>query len=106
MMIASGVLKQELTVNSFLGRAVEEKFHMRPLSLSIIPCIPLVSEVLKDMIHPDVAPVEFSKGEKEGYFYVNLSLDQDFDMQPEFFEADTFGDGFGMCIQYMMQLAC
>ncbi|KAI9326742.1 hypothetical protein BD770DRAFT_449972 [Pilaira anomala] len=45
-----------------LVRAVEEKFHLNLLSIRVMPCIPLVSETLKTMVHPDIGPVQLTKG--------------------------------------------
>ncbi|KAI7862973.1 uncharacterized protein EV154DRAFT_535047, partial [Mucor mucedo] len=74
MMIATGVMEQKTALNAFLGRVVEEKFHMKPLSMSVIP----------------FGPTQLSEGVKEGYFHVNLSATQDFEIGPDFFQS-TFG---------------
>ncbi|OBZ82263.1 hypothetical protein A0J61_09689 [Choanephora cucurbitarum] len=86
---ATGPMKQMPSVTGFLGRAMEEKFHITPLALQVIPCIPLVTEKLKDMVHPEVGPTVLEEGVKEGYFFVNLSLNQNFDDGAEFFGIDT-----------------
>lgn len=80
-------MQQQTAGAAFLGRVVEEKFHMKLLSLSIIPCVPLVCNSLKHMVHPEVGPTQLSEGVKEGYFLVNLSAVQNFDIGPEFFES-------------------
>lgn len=84
---ATGTMQQQTAGAAFLGRVVEEKFHMELLSLSIIPCVPLVCNSLKRMVHPEVGPTQLSEGVKEGYFLVNLSAVQNFDIGPEFFES-------------------
>lgn len=86
ILLATGVMKQQPTVRAFLGRIVEEKFHMQALALTIIPGISLVPERLRDMVHPEVSPIQLANGVKEGYFYVNLSMNQDFTNGPEFYE--------------------
>ncbi|KAI8326742.1 hypothetical protein EDC96DRAFT_453851 [Choanephora cucurbitarum] len=93
MVIATGPMRQMPSVIGFLGRAVEEKFHITPLALQVIPCIPLVTEKLKDMVHPEVGPTVLGEGVKEGYFFVNLSLNQNFDNGAEFFGMDTTHGG-------------
>jgi len=85
LVVATGLMAQQPSVSGFLGRAVEEKFHIKPFVLNIIPCIPMVSERLKDMVHPEIGPTQLGKGPKEGYFCVNLSLDQHFENGPEFY---------------------
>lgn len=90
MMIATGIMQQQPALNAFLGRVVEEKFHMKPLAMSVIPCVPLISNKLKYMVHPEVGPTQLTEGVKEGYFHVNLSANQDFTIEPDFFES-TFG---------------
>ncbi|KAI7889657.1 uncharacterized protein EV154DRAFT_482978 [Mucor mucedo] len=88
-MVATGNMDQQPTVSGFLGRVVEEKFHLAVIALRIMPCIPLVTETLKDMVHPAIGPVQITKGFREGYFYVNLSLNQDFTNGPEFYASNT-----------------
>lgn len=91
LMMATGNMTQQPTVSAFLGRAVEEKFHLKPALMFIPPAIPLLSPALKDMVHPDVGPTQLSEGVKEGYYLVNLSLTQNFDLGPEFFEVYNSG---------------
>ena len=88
-------MEQQPTVSVFLGRAVEEKFHIDVLSIRIFPCIPLISENLKDLVHPNVGPVNLTKGVREGYFYVNMSLDQNFEHGPEFFASNADDEELG-----------
>ncbi|KAI7891044.1 uncharacterized protein EV154DRAFT_420987 [Mucor mucedo] len=95
LMVATGNMDQQPTVSGFLGRAVEEKFHLAVIVLRIMPCIPLVTETLKDMVHPDIGPVQITKGVREGYFYVNLSLNQDFTNGPEFYASNTVDEELG-----------
>lgn len=90
LIVASGTMEQQTAGSAFLGRVVEEKFHMNLMSISIIPCVPLITHKLKYMVHPEVGPTQLSEGVKEGYFLVNLSTNQSFDIGPEFFES-TFG---------------
>ncbi|KAI8327639.1 hypothetical protein BD560DRAFT_457201 [Blakeslea trispora] len=84
IILVTGVMKQQPTVRAFLGRVVEEKFHMQALSMTIIPGIPLIPERLKEMVHPEIAPIQLGEGIKEGYFYVNLSMNQDLQMALNF----------------------
>lgn len=95
MLVTTGVMDQQPTIAGFLGRAVEEKFHVVPLAMTVLPCIPLVFESLKDMIHPEVGPIQFSEGVKEGYFHVNLSPNQDFRNGQEFHAVNTENDELG-----------
>ncbi|KAI9364548.1 hypothetical protein BD770DRAFT_417756 [Pilaira anomala] len=96
LLVATGSMKQQPTVSGFLGRAVEEKFHLNLLSIRVMPCIPLVSETLKTMVHPDIGPVQLTKGVREGYFYVNLSLNQNFENGPEFHASNAEEDELGI----------
>ncbi|KAI7873154.1 uncharacterized protein EV154DRAFT_528842 [Mucor mucedo] len=78
---------------SFLGTIFEEKFHLKCLSAFILPCVPLIPEHMKRMVHPDVSPNHFEEGIKNGYYMVSLSLNQTFG-PPEFHatedqESDT-----------------
>lgn len=106
MVVATGVMKQQAILSAFLGTVVEEKFHMSPLSMSILPCKPFIRDSLRPMIvdHPDLAPIRFGRGCKEGFFIVNLSAEQDFTEEPaEFREMGNqtnarSNDGqMGMC---------
>lgn len=95
LLIVTGVMDQQPIVAGYLGRVIEEKFHIAPHSISVLPCIPLVRDGLKDMVHPEIGPINFSEGVKEGYSVVNLSLNQDFNLGPEFADAnrnDELGD--------------
>ncbi|CEP08714.1 hypothetical protein [Parasitella parasitica] len=94
-------MRQQATDRTYLGDAVEEKFHLKAVTLAIIPCIPLTSIKLKGMIHPSIAPIQLEQGLKEGYFVVDLSTKQDFEVEPEFLfstgyqpqkEADDIGN--------------
>ncbi|KAG0747181.1 hypothetical protein G6F22_006657 [Rhizopus arrhizus] len=69
ILLATGVMKQQPTVRAVLGRVVEEKFHMQAIAMTVKPGISLVSERLREMIHPEVAPIQLGEGVKEGYFY-------------------------------------
>lgn len=95
ILLATGVMKQQPAARAFLGRIVEEKFHMQALAITIIPAISLVPERLKNMVHPELAPVQLGDGVKEGYFYVNLSLNQDFTNGPEFYDNAANGEELG-----------
>lgn len=88
-------MEQQPTITGYLGRAVEEKFHMVPLAVAVLPCVPLVVDGLKNKVHPEVGPIQFSEGVKEGFFVVNLSLNQDFSLGPEFQEAYNANDELG-----------
>ncbi|KAI8329010.1 hypothetical protein BD560DRAFT_429353 [Blakeslea trispora] len=78
-------MQQQAAVTGFLGRAVEEKFHLKAFFLRIMPCIPLISDNLKKMVHPEIGPFNLSAGVREGYFSVNLSLNQNFQLGTEFY---------------------
>ncbi|KAI7868386.1 uncharacterized protein EV154DRAFT_540879 [Mucor mucedo] len=95
ILLATGVMSQQPAARAFLGRIVEEKFHMQALDLTIIPAIPLVPERLKEMVHPELAPINLGDGVKEGYFYVNLSTSQDFTNGPEFYDNAANDDELG-----------
>lgn len=95
IVVVTGTMQQQPVVASFLGRGVEEKFHLVPMAIHVIPCIPLISNRLKEMVHPDVGPTQISEGIKNGYFYVDLSLKQDFETGPGFFESLAQNDTFG-----------
>ncbi|KAG1447795.1 hypothetical protein G6F46_011175 [Rhizopus delemar] len=86
ILLATGAMKQQPTIRASLGRVVEEKFHIQALAMTIIAGISLVPERLREMIHPEVEPIQLGDGAKEGYFYVNLSMNQDFSNGPEFYE--------------------
>ena len=87
MVSVSGSMVQQEIGQSFLGATLEEKFHVKCSSITILPCIPLVPEVLKNKVHVDVSPSVFNETVKSGYFLVNLSLNQAFG-PPEFSEFD------------------
>lgn len=95
ILLVTGVMKQQPTVRAFLGRVVEEKFHMQALCMTIIPGIPLIPERLKEMVHPEIAPIQLGEGVKEGYFFVNLSMNQDFTNGPEFYDNDMAREELG-----------
>ncbi|KAG1158591.1 hypothetical protein G6F36_014153 [Rhizopus arrhizus] len=65
ILLATGLMKQQPTVRAFLGRVVEEKFYMQAFALTIIPGIPFVPERLKELIHPEVAPVQLGEDSTE-----------------------------------------
>lgn len=92
IVVISGTMTQQPIQATFLGVAVEEKFHLDTISLSILPCIPLVSNHLKNMVHPDISPTQLTEGAKEGYFLVDLSNNQDFNVEPEFFPTSYQDD--------------
>ncbi|KAI9330930.1 hypothetical protein BD770DRAFT_333721 [Pilaira anomala] len=92
LLVATGSMDQQATISGFLGRAVEEKFHLAVITLQVMPCIPLVSENLKNMVHPSIGPVNLSRGVREGYFYVNMSLKQNFENGPEFYASHAEGE--------------
>lgn len=93
-LVANGTMKQ-LAINlTFLGTSVEEKFHLSAFSLAIIPCIPLVSIRLNNIVHPDIAPIQLEEGVKEGYFMVNLSMSQNFDVESEFFAMPDYQNDY------------
>lgn len=85
-----GTMKQQPTETTFLGTVVEEKFHLKAVTMSFIPCIPLVSNKLKKMVHPNIAPVELEEGPKQGYFVVNLSKSQTVEEEPAFYFTNGF----------------
>ncbi|KAI8639034.1 hypothetical protein BD408DRAFT_350716 [Parasitella parasitica] len=84
IMVVSGSMRQQSADRTYLGDSVEEKFHLRAVSMAVIPCIPFTANKLKKMIHPNIAPIQLEEGLKEGYFLVNLSAQQDFQQDPEF----------------------
>ncbi|CAO0796865.1 unnamed protein product [Mucor circinelloides] len=88
ILVVSGPMKQQPTQASFKGNAVEEKFHLRAVTAKFIPCISLVSNSLKTMVYPSIAPLEIQEGYKQGYFSVNLSLKKGFE-DPEFLFANN-----------------
>lgn len=93
-LVANGTMKQLAINSTFLGTSVEEKFHLSAFSLAIIPCIPLVSIRLKNMVHPDIAPIQLEEGVKEGYFMVDLSMSQNFDIESEFFAMPDYQNDY------------
>ncbi|KAG1143279.1 hypothetical protein G6F37_006758 [Rhizopus arrhizus] len=95
ILLATGAMKQQPTVRAFLGRVVEEKFHIQAIAMTVKPGISLVSERLREMIHPEVAPIQLGEGVKEGYFYVNLSMNQGFSNGPELHENTLTGEDLG-----------
>lgn len=95
LLVATGSMDQQPTISGFLGRAVEEKFHLAVITLQVMPCIPLVSENLKNMVHPSIGPVYLSRGVREGYFYVNMSLNQNFENGPEFHASHAEDEELG-----------
>lgn len=90
MISVSGAMIQQEIGQSFLGPVLEEKFHVRCSNMTILPCLPLVPEALRDRVHPDVSPNQIQEGIKNGYFLTNLSLNQVFG-EPEFREVDQEG---------------
>ncbi|CEP09922.1 hypothetical protein [Parasitella parasitica] len=64
-------MRQQATDRTYLGDAVEEKFHLKAVTLAIIPCIPLTSIKLKGMIHPSIAPIQLEQGLKEDDTFTN-----------------------------------
>ena len=93
MMIATGSMKQLPSITGFQGRSVEEKCYITPLALQAIPCTPLVSEKLKDMVHPEVGPTLLGEGVKEGYFFVYLSWNQNFEDGVDFIGLENLNGG-------------
>ncbi|KAI8327324.1 hypothetical protein EDC96DRAFT_612797 [Choanephora cucurbitarum] len=83
----SGAMIQQEIGQSFLGPVLEEKFHVRCNSMTILPCLPLVPEALRDRLHPDVSPNQIQEGIKNGYFLTNLSMNQVFAV-PDFREVE------------------
>ncbi|CEP09536.1 hypothetical protein, partial, partial [Parasitella parasitica] len=78
MMAVNGQMTQQAIGISFLGTVFEEKFHLNCLSMFILPCVPLIPEHMRTMAHPDISPNQFEEGIKNGYYMVNLSLNQTF----------------------------
>lgn len=95
LLVATGYMQQLSITSGFLGRAVEEKFHLSAIAIQVLPCIPLISKSLKGMIHPEIGPLNLSEGVREGYFYVNLSLKQNFSNGPEFFASNAEEEELG-----------
>lgn len=87
MMVVNGEMEQQPIGRSFLGTVFEEKFHVSCLSAFILPCVPLIPEHMKTMVHPDISPNQFEEGIKSGYYMVNLSVNQTFG-PPEFHSLD------------------
>lgn len=102
MVSVSGSMVQQEIGHSFLGATLEEKFHVKCSSLSILPCLPLVPEVLKNRVHTDVSPSMFNERIKSGYYLVNLSLNQAFG-EPEFSEIHPDGKKKDLYINYFMK---
>lgn len=94
ILVTNGTMKQLAINSTFLGTSVEEKFHLSAFSLAIIPCVPLVSNRLKNMVHPDIAPIQLAEGVKEGYFMVDLSMSQNFDVEAEFFAMPDYQNDY------------
>ncbi|KAG2192716.1 hypothetical protein INT47_012053 [Mucor saturninus] len=63
--------------------------HEASLNVRNPMCTTYIQQI-KYMVHPEVGPTQLSEGVKEGYFHVNLSANQDFEIGPDFFES-TFG---------------
>lgn len=78
MMAVVGQMEQQAIGTSFLGTVFEEKFHVKCLSIFILPCVPLIPEHMRSMVHPDISPNQFEEGVKNGYYLVNLSVNQTF----------------------------
>ncbi|KAI8332545.1 hypothetical protein BD560DRAFT_315997, partial [Blakeslea trispora] len=78
MVSVGGSMVQQEIGQSFLGPILEEKFHAKCSSITVLPCLPLVPEVLKDKVHPVISPNMVQEGVKNGYFLVNHSLNQTF----------------------------
>lgn len=100
MLAVSGAMAQQPIGQSFLGTTFEEKFHVKCININILPCLPLVPEALKGKLHPGVSnPDDLQKEVKNGYFLVNLSLNQAFG-KPEYKEAENNEEGnkFKNCI--------
>lgn len=88
MLAVCGSMKQQEIARSFLGTVVEEKFHVNAFSILVLPCVPLIPERIKHMVHPDISPTQIEEsGSKNGYYLVNLSLRQEFN-PPEFQDLD------------------
>lgn len=87
MMVINGQMEQQAIGRSFLGTIFEEKFHVKCLSAFILPCVPLIPEHMKTMVHPDISPNQFEEGIKNGYYMVNLSVNQTFG-PPEFHASE------------------
>ena len=96
MIAISGAMIQQEIGQSFLGPVYEEKFHVRCSSMTILPCLPLVPEALRDRLHPDVSPNQIQEGIKNGYFLTNLSMNQVFAV-PEFRELEQEGEIYLLC---------
>ncbi|OBZ80223.1 hypothetical protein A0J61_11728, partial [Choanephora cucurbitarum] len=88
MVSVSGSMVQQEIRQPFLGPVLEEKFYAKCSSITVLPCLPLVPEVLKDKVHPDISPNMVQEGVTNGYFLVNHSLNQTFG-EPDFREIDT-----------------
>ena len=97
----SGSMVQQEIGQSFLGPVLEEKFHAKCSSITVLPCLPLVPEVLKDKVHPDISPNMVQEGVTNGYFLVNHSLNQTFG-EPDFREIDT--EGISVSVLYLILL--
>ncbi|KAI7892814.1 uncharacterized protein EV154DRAFT_401784, partial [Mucor mucedo] len=77
MMVVNGEMEQQALGTSFLGTIFEEKFHLKCLSAFILPCVPLIPEHMKRMVHPDVSPNHFEEGIKNG----DTEIPEDANMQ-------------------------
>ena len=101
MVSVGGFMVQQEIGQSFLGPVLEEKFHAKCSSITVLPCLPLVPEVLKDKVHPDISPNMVQEGVKNGYFLVNHSLNQTFG-EPDFREINI--DGMLAFVLYLILL--
>ena len=53
----------------------------------------MVLEKLKDMVHPEVGLTVLGEGVKEGYFFVSLSLNQNFEDGVDFVGLENLNGG-------------
>ncbi|KAI8354638.1 hypothetical protein BD560DRAFT_336231 [Blakeslea trispora] len=78
MVSVGGSMFQQEIGQSFLGPVLEEKFHAKCSSITLLSCLPSVPKMLKDKVHPDISPKMVQEEVKNGYFLVNHSLNQTF----------------------------
>lgn len=73
----SGLMTQTVIGRDFLGDLIEQKFHIEPYHVEIIPGIPCIPRRLRSLVHPQVAPQQFSPGFPLATYTVNLDANSD-----------------------------
>lgn len=78
MVCVTGCMKQVRLGFDYHGDAVMEKFHVEPLTFSVIPCNPYIAEPLKELVHPQAAPQQFT-GDGNALFDYVVVLNENHD---------------------------